>query len=273
MGISVDTFLKKCHEIELARPVYQLGHDGSDGGCDCIGLIIGSIRRSGGKWDGTHGSNYAARNEVTGLQPINQLTLQPGDVVLKGKADGLPDTYRNHPDRTNYYHIGVVMNAAPLDIMHCTTYSGVSGIVHDHKIGNWGYQAKLKKVDSTTIIKEENPMANFIVTAANGKPVYFRKAPNTTSGFYELLPVGTEVEMINQGESWSKIKHGGETGYMMTKFLDPKPVQEEPVVDAAPVEVPVIGNGNLEERVATLEAIVHDLVQKISDNHPNVSWG
>lgn len=62
--ISLNTFLLKADEIAEEKPSYQLGHDGSDGKCDCIGYIIGAIRRSGGSWKGTHGSNYSARNEM-----------------------------------------------------------------------------------------------------------------------------------------------------------------------------------------------------------------
>lgn len=53
--ISKDKFLEKVQEITASKPTYKLGHDGSDGTCDCIGLIIGAIRRAGGSWTGTHG--------------------------------------------------------------------------------------------------------------------------------------------------------------------------------------------------------------------------
>ena len=57
--------------------------DGSDGYCDCIGLIIGAIRRMGLKWTGIHGSNWAARKEVEKLEKINSVNdLSVGDLVL-----------------------------------------------------------------------------------------------------------------------------------------------------------------------------------------------
>ncbi|MBQ9632239.1 MAG: hypothetical protein IJV04_04895, partial [Lachnospiraceae bacterium] len=62
--ISVTDFLARVEQIAAEEPGYQLGHSGDDNQCDCIGLIIGAIRRAGGQWRGIHGSNYAARNEL-----------------------------------------------------------------------------------------------------------------------------------------------------------------------------------------------------------------
>ena len=57
--IQLSDFLTQIAAIAAESPSYRLGGDGSDGTCDCVGLIIGAIRRAGGQWAGTHGSNYA----------------------------------------------------------------------------------------------------------------------------------------------------------------------------------------------------------------------
>lgn len=44
--VHMDAWLCKVDEIAAEGPSYKLGHDGSDGSCDCIGLIIGAIRRA-----------------------------------------------------------------------------------------------------------------------------------------------------------------------------------------------------------------------------------
>ena len=61
-----------------------------DGTCDCIGLIIGAIRRAGGSWTGTHGSNYAARSEMTGLRRITKSAsgLSAGEAVTSADSGG-----------------------------------------------------------------------------------------------------------------------------------------------------------------------------------------
>ena len=147
--IAMEQFLAKVREIDAEKPIYRSGGDGSDGTCDCIGLIIGAIRRAGGKWTGSHGSNYAARSEVDRLRRIGSASdLRVGDVVFKAYNPGeigwnLPAAYKNHPDQRDYYHVGVVRSVSSLDIVHCTTPT----TLHDSKLGNWAYAARIKKVD------------------------------------------------------------------------------------------------------------------------------
>ena len=82
--VAVDDFLRGVQEIKSEAPTYREGGDGSDGTCDCIGLIIGAIRRAGGRWTGTHGSNYAARFAVDGLfRQVDAADLEPGWLVFK----------------------------------------------------------------------------------------------------------------------------------------------------------------------------------------------
>ena len=39
--MTIDEFLTNVRRIQAADPRYRLGRDGSDGYCDCIGLVIG----------------------------------------------------------------------------------------------------------------------------------------------------------------------------------------------------------------------------------------
>ena len=59
--IPVERFLQCVQENADRIHGYELGHDGSDGKSDCIGLIIGALELAGFRWPGTHGSNWAAR--------------------------------------------------------------------------------------------------------------------------------------------------------------------------------------------------------------------
>ena len=47
LGITRERFLEKVEEIAATDIVYQEGKDGSNGACDCIGLIIRAIRQAG----------------------------------------------------------------------------------------------------------------------------------------------------------------------------------------------------------------------------------
>ena len=57
------------------------------------------------------------------------------------------------------------------------------------------------------------------VTSDNGKPVRMRKGPGTSYGTITSYNVGTQVTVTAKSGSWSKIKVGTQTGYMMSKYL------------------------------------------------------
>lgn len=127
---------------------YKLGGDGSrNGECDCIGLIIGAVRLMGKNWDGIHGSNYAARYKTANLAPLTGAgVLAVGNIVYKARGPkeanyDLPVRYDSHPDKLDYYHVGVVTSVAPLEITHCTNTPG--GIKRDSSPGKWKYYGEL----------------------------------------------------------------------------------------------------------------------------------
>lgn len=220
--ISLNGFLGKVQEIANSKPSYELGHDGSDGTCDCIGLVIGAIRRAGDSWTGTHGSNYAARYEMRELLPVadaGELCL--GDVVYKARMPGqagyaLPERYLSDPDKNDYYHVGVVTSTSPLEITHCTS----PGIVRDTKLGKWTYRGRLKKVayDGTEVVEAMAQTAT--VVADSGSTVKMRSKPSTSDGLYWEVPVGAVVQVAEVSGGWAKVRYGDRTGYMMAEFLD-----------------------------------------------------
>jgi hypothetical protein len=83
--IMILLFIEKALAIAATFPKYKLGCSGDNGFCDCIGLIIGALKRAGVKWKGIHGSNYAARYRLKGK--IKRITsvkdLKVGDLVFK----------------------------------------------------------------------------------------------------------------------------------------------------------------------------------------------
>lgn len=219
--VQMEAWLSKVDEIAAEGPSYKLGHDGSDGTCDCIGLIIGAIRRAGGAWDGTHGSNWAARNEVEYLLPVNSAgELSVGEVVFKASSPGqsnynLPSKYSSHPDKHDYYHAGVVTSVSPLVITHCTG----PGIVRDKKLGKWNYRGWLTKVDQEegngNIMATETRYAT--VHASQGSSVNMRKTKN--GELLDRVPVGAKVMIHEESGEWAKIAYGDKVGWMMKKFL------------------------------------------------------
>lgn len=231
--VALDSFLRGVHEIKAEAPTYRLGGDGSDGTCDCIGLIIGAIRRAGGKWTGTHGSNYAARFAVGGvMRNVNAAELEPGWIVFKARGPldagyDLPDKYRvggasYTGDVMDYYHVGVVTKIEPLNITHCTECEGVNGVTVDTKQGDWRYAALCTMVDYSDsdgggVDMEER---RAVVVSEDGNPVKLRPTPSTDKPYLAKVPVGTQVKVMQDAQGWAQVRlPSGQVGYMMSQFL------------------------------------------------------
>ena len=247
--VGLDAFLRGLQEIKAEAPTYRLGGDGSDGTCDCIGLIIGAIRRAGGKWPGTHGSNYAARFAVGGMmRNVSAADLELGWIVFKaaGPLDAgydLPDKYRvggaaYTGDVMDYYHVGVVTSIEPLNITHCTKGGGVDGVTVDTRQGDWRYAGPCALVtyDAGTDSPEGGDTSMEIrratVISQDGNPVKLRSTPSTDKPYLAKVPVGTQVEVMQDAQGWAQVRlPSGQVGYMMTKFLAFEGAEETPEIE------------------------------------------
>lgn len=226
----VDRFLEKVMQIYNSNPKRREPGDGSDGTCDCIGLPIGAIRRMGLKWNGIHGSNWAARKEFVELKPVASVSdLERGDVVLKGCAQGssgwaLPSRYRKggkyyNGDLTDYYHAGVVESVSPLRIRHMS-----SRMTTDTKLGKWNYHGKLSILAKAaggitpTPVPASGTLA--VVVARTGGTVNLRVGPAKNQKILKRVPLGSTVEIVAPGETWCSVVYGNLKGYMMAEFLD-----------------------------------------------------
>ena len=66
--------------------------------------------------------------------------------------------------------------------------------------------------------KEEKRMKG-TVTAKSGSTVKLRQKPSTDCPIYWNIPVGTEMEIVDQRENWSKCICGGLTGWMKKEYI------------------------------------------------------
>ena len=241
-------FLAGVAEIVNTNPTYKEGGDGSRGSCDCIGLIIGAIRRAGEQWPWTHGSNWTARNYMVNL--VSPAPLLLGGIVNKYHNPGdpgynLPAAYKDHPDQRDYYHVGVITSVSPLRITHCTGGT-TDGIKVDTNIGAWRYGGRLKGV----AYEEEQDMQETQDTAGThiqavidcppGETVKLRQAPSDRSVWYAKIPRGEKVEVLNSGGEWHRIQWGELTGYVMAGFvkLQELPKAGEGDLDGEVVQIP-----------------------------------
>lgn len=226
--VPVREFIARAEEIAAEGPIYQLGKDGTHGECDCVGLIIGSIRRAGGQWRGMHGSNYAARNEMVRLEKVGDPSaLEPGEVVYKAAEPDasnytLPDRYKPggsgyNGDIRDYFHIGIVVSASPLRIRHITG----PGAVMDTKIGRWKYHGKLTKIDYESKGEAKTMQATVVLPAGSrGATVNLRSGASTNDKVLAQVPAGTVVDVIEDMGQWCRIEAQGYTGFMMSNYLE-----------------------------------------------------
>lgn len=230
--VSLSAFMSGVLEIAAEKPEYRLGGDGTGGQCDCIGLVIGGIRRSGGEWSGTHGSNWAARYAVDYLLPIDSGDdLNIGEVVFKAampsnSSYALPSRYAGDPDQRDYYHAGIVTSVDPVEITHCTG----PGIVRDGKIGKWAYRAWLTQVlresEEDEMAQEQVCIGKATVYSPNGGAVNLRKKPG--GALVDRVPAGAAVTVHLQEGGWSRITYGSKEGWMMDQYLRWDAGQEVP---------------------------------------------
>lgn len=231
----VTRFMAKIDQIYNSNPKRREPGDGSDGYCDCIGLIIGAIRRMGYKWNGIHGSNYAARFETMNLKKItSQAELKVGDIVYKSVPNGnrnwaLPSRYFQGGkyytgDMNDYYHVGVVASVNPFTIKHMS-----SKMTTDTKVNvynPWTYYGQsriLVKNASDEPDPAPTPEPAFtkaIVVAKQGKTVNMRSGPSKKDRIMVQIKLGETVTIVKPGEEWAQITYNKFTGYMMAEFLD-----------------------------------------------------
>lgn len=231
--VSPEKYVEGVNSIYVEKPDYELGHDGSDGSCDCIGMCRGGLIRAGAKnVTGMRGTNQAARHTIENLQKLKgQDQLLVGDVVLKTRsADDpnmpLPAKYRKGGSdysekwgETNFTHIGTVTKTAPFEITHMTSPTAKK----DKSTKGWSYFGELPWVDYKAAPEpppepEPEPQ-KAIVTAESGSTVNLRKEPSTSAALVDKIPVGTEIDIIEYGTDWCRVEALGKTGWMMTQFI------------------------------------------------------
>ena len=240
--VSVAAYLEKIEEIYQESPEYQTGRDGSDGKCDCIGMGRGALLRAGAtNVRNMRGTNSAARSgSLLNLRKIRSASeLRPGDVVLKtrdkdDKTMPLPDKYRKGGSQysqehgeTNWTHFGTVTGIQPLEITHMTSPHPKK----DTSLSGWNWVAELpwveygEKADPVEPDpgQEDKSVETAVVWSANGGAVKLRagKTQGTESyRLYDVIPVGTSVEVLEHGDQWCRVNCGRHKGwYMKTEFL------------------------------------------------------
>lgn len=257
MSVSLTRFLAGINAIYAERPTYREGGLARDGTCDCVGMVIAAMLRSGHASYPLKSSNYFARCQIDDMQSdISASDVYIGMVVFKRRMPGdaryaLPDRdnvggrYYNG-DLSDYYHIGVVTGVDPLAITHCTSGDGVNGTTKDYKLGSWSCGGRLNGVDYEDYTSEEGNLLEVLykatVIAASGKTVRVRREPG--GDVLGTLGVGAVVDVYAEVTGYCRIGYNGGTAYMQSAFLAREAEQETGLAERITA---------LEVRVAALE--------------------
>ena len=273
--ISVKTFLAKVEDIACEEPSYRIGGTGTDGTCDCIGLIVGAVRRAGGTWTGRKGCNYAARNEVLSLTRIERVAdLTVGEAVFKAREPGekgydaetIRNSYADSADKRDYYHIGVVESVLPLRIRHMTTPM----MKMDTTLGKWKYHGWLGRIrqdadgDPDTGAApaaagnnqggELEMAAVLIYGGALGSPVNMRTSGSLQAPILGKIPQYTRAELLAKEEKWSRVRYGSKIGYVQNVF-----VHEEDSADPEAAAGSEADSSRISIRREKLEAVYDEI--------------
>lgn len=264
MSITLTAFLEQLETICATKPDYRIGGSGTDGTCDCIGLIIGAVRRAGGSWTGIHGSNYAARKQMVDFGEIKAADLFVGEVIYKARKPGdssysLPDRYKVGDDLRDYYHVGVITRVHPLEITHCSTSVEGNSIHRDSVLGRWKFGGRLKGINYKSDREEKvemekvNMLAVHCKATVTGGRLSLRQAPERTADRLAWIPNGARLDVTGQGDGWCAVTYETIPGYVMERYLI-LDEEKKPLTEAERLEALENKTAEFEQRIAALEA-------------------
>ena len=182
-------------------------------GIDCSGAFVRAYRLQGQSL--YHGSNRMARTACAWLRPAGQVFPRRGMVAFKARDSQPPQAYRPGGDYydpelpQDFYHVGLVVSAAPLRLIHATPPC----VRADDSLRGWTHLGWLKEFP-----QEEGSMEERTVTAST---VIFRAEPSTKAQLLDRIPQGTVLETEQVDAAWVRTLWQGKTGYVMAQYLTP----------------------------------------------------
>lgn len=229
--IGVSGFVGRVKKIAQRELRYKTGGTGKDGACDCIGLIMGAMYELGHKKYDLHSTNYFARYQTMEMVTLRKGTpIYPGMILYKARDNQdnlhgryLPGGRYYTGDVLDYYHVGVVVRAKPLEIIECTEYGSVTGIVKSDAIGGWDYGGKLRGVlydGYEENEKEEGETMSVLYMArvnTQKDPLTLRATPDGRE--IGKIPKEAEVEVLSEG-TWARVRYGEMLGYAASRYLE-----------------------------------------------------
>ncbi len=243
--VGVSAFVSKIKNIASRNLTYKTGGTGKNGVCDCIGLIMGAMYELGHKKYDLHSTNYFARYQMQDLTRVSsEKELFVGQLLFRSRSNTAKLHARYQPggshytgDLLDYYHVAVVTRTKPLEIIECTKYGSVTGIVVNTKFKNWQHGGRLKGVLYDGYDEEDDPVIEAAVptTALYKAVVTTEKAPLSvrewpqTGPIIGRVPKGHIVDVLSDaGDGWPRIRYNELVGVASEKYLTRTELPAEP---------------------------------------------
>jgi len=267
--VQVDSLIHLFQKMYKEHWPYVWG-SAKEGCVDCSGAFDYAFDKLHGP-NYPHGSNSIARRFIVGeLLPLSK--AEPGMAAFKmhtPEENGydLPAKFLSggasyNGDLNDYYHIGLV-DENPSWVLNAkgTKY----GFCKDEltKKNGWDCVAYLKGVDynnsaekkGETIMQEAHVV---LPSGANGSTVNIRQTASKSAQVITKVPVGSKVEVEYDLGQWCKILYNGQSGYMMSNYLEYDGQQDETGNSIKPEDLAKIDSAlkEIERQIDVIGAIV-----------------
>ena len=206
----------------------------------CAGLLVAAAKAQGASI--SNGTNTIWRKQlaesgyITDGKPSNPYPhkvnglkssqLERGMLVFKWSPTGCSNPTHEKDGLGNYQHIGVVLQAKPLRIIHCS--SVYDGIAIDTTINTWcawGWHKAMNRnitvVQPTEQIIEKVGDGMFVVQAKSTRNV--RSGIGTDHSIVGTVRRGEKITVVEEADGWYHVFDGilngwsDKTGYIVTK--------------------------------------------------------
>ena len=119
--------------------------------------------------------------------------------------------------------------------------------------------------EGSLVIEKEGKPVKGTITAKSGSTVKLRQKPSSSCPIWWDIPVGTELQVVDRQESWSKCISGGLTGWMKNEFIRLEG-EEEDLPDPDPgVILNEVKDLSDSEQALTLLADVYQTLQELCE--------
>lgn len=192
---------------------------------DCSGLFRYWFSQLGGMI--AHGSNSIWDNWCTQKGTMSEGNRTDGKPLIPGTA-----VFTSSGERHN--HIGLYVGGGLVIEAQGAQAGVVTSVVTAKKWTHWG---ELKGV-SYEEGGEKTMTARVVLPAGkSGRTVNMREKPSTSSPIEKQVPVGSEVDLYEDQGQWCRIGYKGQTGYMMSDYLEYGQQDETGGADLTPEEL------------------------------------